>query len=220
MVREISSTTVVVLDRQPLFRLGVVSLLRDAHPRWVCSDAGQLDDVHPVLMEHDRVVVLVDPQLPDIAELGGIRELVASYPQHLFVATSDSDDRVAILACLTAGARGYILRSASTTQFLRAIDTIIAGGVFAPASLTAMSVHPAPIMMTPVPLAAPLANLTDRQRDVFNLLVEGCATKTIARRLDLAVGTVKVHLAAIYRTLGANSRLEAVAKAHRYHAHG
>jgi DNA-binding NarL/FixJ family response regulator len=62
--------------------------------------------------------------------------------------------------------------------------------------------------------------LTDRQRDVFNLLAEGCATKTIARRLDLAVGTVKVHLAAIYRALGANSRLEAVAKAHRLYVIG
>jgi DNA-binding NarL/FixJ family response regulator len=58
-----------------------------------------------------------------------------------------------------------------------------------------------------------LAVLTDRQRDVFRLLAEGCATKTIARRLDLAVGTVKVHLAAIYRVLGAHSRMEAMAKA-------
>ena len=68
--------------------------------------------------------------------------------------------------------------------------------------------------------ATPLATLTDRQRDVFNLLAEGCATKTIARRLDLAVGTVKVHLAAIYRALGANTRLEAVAKAHRIYVMG
>jgi DNA-binding NarL/FixJ family response regulator len=63
-----------------------------------------------------------------------------------------------------------------------------------------------------------LSHLTERQRNVFELLAEGCATKTIARRLDLAVGTVKVHLAAIYRTLGASSRLEALAKAHRAYA--
>ena len=57
--------------------------------------------------------------------------------------------------------------------------------------------------------------MTDRQRDVFILLAEGCPTKTIARRLNLAVGTVKVHLAAIYRQLDASGRMEAVAKAHR-----
>jgi DNA-binding NarL/FixJ family response regulator len=58
-----------------------------------------------------------------------------------------------------------------------------------------------------------LAHLTERQIEVFQLLSEGCATKTIARRLGLAVGTVKVHLAAIYRVLGAHSRIEALAKA-------
>jgi len=58
-----------------------------------------------------------------------------------------------------------------------------------------------------------LAHLTERQVEVFQLLSEGCATKTIARRLGLAVGTVKVHLAAIYRVLGAHSRIEALAKA-------
>jgi DNA-binding NarL/FixJ family response regulator len=58
-----------------------------------------------------------------------------------------------------------------------------------------------------------MVHLTDRQVEVFNLLSEGCATKTIARRLGLAVGTVKVHLAAIYRILGAHNRVEAIAKA-------
>ncbi len=219
MGSEISPMTVVVLDRHPLLRMGITSLLRDAHPGWDCVDGDQLDDVQHVLMEQDQVVVLVDPTMPEIAEMGGLHELTAEHPQHLFVAISDCDDRAAILASLTAGARGYILRSANPTQFLRAIETIVSGGVFAPASLTGMNLQPAQIMLPPSMDVAPLATLTGRQRDVFNLLAEGCATKTIARRLDLAVGTVKVHLAAIYRTLGATSRLEAVAKAHRHYAH-
>jgi DNA-binding NarL/FixJ family response regulator len=64
-------------------------------------------------------------------------------------------------------------------------------------------------------LGVSLSQMTDRQREVFRLLQEGCPTKTIARRLDLAVGTVKIHLAGIYRALGARSRLEALAIAHR-----
>jgi DNA-binding NarL/FixJ family response regulator len=76
-----------------------------------------------------------------------------------------------------------------------------------------MTAHRSDFRLSPV-----LSHLTERQRHVFELLAEGCATKIIARRLDLAVGTVKVHLAAIYRTLGASSRLEALAKAHRAYA--
>jgi DNA-binding NarL/FixJ family response regulator len=96
------------------------------------------------------------------------------------------------------------------------VETVLAGGVFAPGSLAGQPLREAP--PAPLPAAAEdldpvIAQFTDRQRDVFLLLTEGCATKTIARRLDLAVGTVKVHLAAIYRALGAHSRLEALAKA-------
>jgi DNA-binding NarL/FixJ family response regulator len=136
------------------------------------------------------------------------------FPGRSFVVLADEDDRTTILECLTAGAQGYILKSATTTQFLRAIDTILCGGVFAPASLTNPPFHaPAPPVQADVGGSEMLMHLTDRQRAVFALLAEGCATKEIARRLNLAIGTVKVHLAAIYRTLGARSRLEAVAKA-------
>ena len=117
---------------------------------------------------------------------------------------------------LEAGAQGYILKSTNPDQFIRALETILTGGLYAPASLSFSPIHPPVPAQRMEPAASPvLTHLTERQRDVFGLLAEGCATKTIARRLDLAVGTVKVHLAAIYRTLGASSRLEALAKAHR-----
>ena len=83
--------------------------------------------------------------------------------------------------------------------------------MFAPATLVGAPSAPARSVQHEVsPL---LANLTERQIEVFRLLSEGCATKTIARRLGLAIGTVKVHLAAIYRALDAHNRIEALAKA-------
>jgi DNA-binding NarL/FixJ family response regulator len=95
---------------------------------------------------------------------------------------------------------------------LRALETVLSGGVFAPAAL-AGAPSPPPVHVSPTETSPLLAHLTERQIEVFQLLSEGCATKTIARRLGLAVGTVKVHLAAIYRVLGAHSRIEALAKA-------
>ncbi len=208
-------TTVVVLDRHALFRRGVVALLRDAHPEWHCSDADSLHALDPILGTRTNVLMLVDLGHPDILAAGGLEAMITAYPTHIFASLSDEDDRGTVLGCLTAGARGYILRSTNTTQFVRALETLVDGAIYAPVALTA-----APRSATEASAAATLATLTDRQRDVFNLLAEGCATKTIARRLDLAVGTVKVHLAAIYRALGANSRLEAVAKAHRLYVIG
>jgi DNA-binding NarL/FixJ family response regulator len=91
-------------------------------------------------------------------------------------------------------------------QLLRALDIVEGGGVFAPASLaTAPRAAPSP---RPAP-----SSLTERQREVLRLLSGGRPTKAIARELGVAVGTVKVHLAAIYRALGATNRVEALVKA-------
>ncbi len=205
----------LILDRQALFGHGLAALLRSAHPDWRCQAADDLDDLRGRLAASDSAIVAIDLQLPALRRFDGLRELQAAHPMHRFVILSDDDDRASVLEGLTHGARGYICRSATPVQFLRAIETIEAGGVFAPLSLTGASQPATPMPLPYVKDARKLADMTDRQRDVFLLLAEGCPTKTIARRLNLAVGTVKVHLAAIYRQLDASGRMEAVAKAHR-----
>ena len=210
------TTSALIAESHTLMRRALVALLREARPGWNCEDVEGLDELRERIAAASPTLVLIDLRL---CGLDGLRQLRVAFPNTTFVVLSDQDDRGAILACLEAGAQGYILRSTNPDQFIRALETILTGGLFAPASLSLTPIHPpvAPprqdLNMSPV-----LSHLTERQRHVFELLAEGCATKTIARRLDLAVGTVKVHLAAIYRTLGASSRLEALAKAHRSHA--
>ena len=143
-----------------------------------------------------------------------MRELrLALSTYFLQVVLSDQDDRTAILACLEAGAQGYILKSSSPGQFVRALETILTGGLFAPASLRrhADSILPGAATNRQELQRSPVLSciLTERQRHVFEPLAEGCATKTIAPPPGSSPSAlVKVHLAAIYRTLGASSRLE------------
>ncbi|MDR3539025.1 MAG: response regulator transcription factor [Acetobacteraceae bacterium] len=213
MQDDVALIGIVIADRHALFRHGLIGLLRTARPDWRLFEAGSVEDLEDQLLVQKTALVLVDPELPQLCGTDGLRRLRTLFPDRIFAVLSDCDERSTILDWLSAGAQGYLLKSASLTQFVRAIDTILAGGVFAPASLiggaVSQQVH---IQTDPSTL---LAQLTGRQRDVFDLLAEGCATKTIARRLNLAVGTVKVHLAGIYRVLGASSRLEALAKVHR-----
>lgn len=225
----------LILDRQALFCHGLSALLLSAHPDWRCQAAEDLHDLRGLLADIRSAIVVIDLQLPELGGFDGLRALQAASPTHRFVILSDGDHRASVLEGLSCGARGYICRSATPVQFLRAIECIEAGGVFVPLSLTGasqpedlMPENPIPENSIPenlmpdnpmrassVPEPRKLPDMTDRQRDVFLLLAEGCPTKTIARRLNLAVGTVKVHLAAIYRQLDANGRMEAVAKAHR-----
>jgi DNA-binding NarL/FixJ family response regulator len=212
MLNDLSETGVLIVDRHALFRHGLMGLLRQEKPDWRWAEASSIAEVQQQI--HSASLVILDFGLPDLGGMEGLSRLRDRFPSHTFIVVSDSDDRETVLGCLTAGAQGCILRSATPAQVLRALDTILDGGIYAPAT----SPHRA-AMQAPAPATATMvANLTDRQREVLGLLAEGCATKTIARRLDLGVGTVKVHLAAIYRTLGARSRLEVMAKMHRAYA--
>lgn len=209
-----------ILDRQAMYCQGIVSLLQNSRPNWRCIVLDSLDDFHRQASESAASILIVDLHIPELGGIAGLSALHAAYPDHRFIGLAENDARTSILAVLSAGARGYIPRTANPTQFLIAVETIMAGGVFAPASLTG-AVQPAVAASAPVVRDSDaISGLTERQREVFLLLAEGCATKTIARRLDLGVGTVKVHLAAIYRSVGASGRLEALAKAHRGYAIG
>lgn len=214
-VDEMAKTSALIAESHTLMRHALVALLREARPAWRCEDVEGLDELRARIAEISPTLVLIELRL---CGLDGLRALRLAFPHTTFVVLSDQDDRAAILACLEAGSQGYILKSSSPEQFIRALETILSGGLYAPASLSGVPIHPPVSLYRPeLKLSPALSHLTERQRHVFELLAEGCATKTIARRLDLAVGTVKVHLAAIYRTLGASSRLEALAKAHRGH---
>ena len=214
-VADMPKTSVLIAGSHILMRRALIALLREARSGWNCEDVEGMDELHARIQESSPTLVLIDLRL---CGLNGLRQSRMTFPHTTFVVLSDQDDRAAILASLEAGAQGYILTSTSPDQFIRALETILTGGLFAPASLSGTPIHPPVTMVRPAGQSPVLSHLTERQRHVFELLSEGCATKTIARRLDLAVGTVKVHLAAIYRTLGASSRLEALAKAHRAHA--
>ena len=210
-MEDFAEITALVADRATLFRHGLIRLLQERRAGWSCAEAGTVEEVQAHLSVEPVDLVLLDLQLAGGRALTGLRRLRELFPEQRIAILSDSEEREAILDCLGAGANGYILKSATLGQLLRAVETILSGGVFAPAALAGLAQSAAPVR---APHAAHLAvQLTERQIEVFHLLSQGCATKTIARRLGLAVGTVKVHLAAIYRVLGAHNRVEAIAKA-------
>lgn len=220
MQQDHSQLVVLVSDRQALFRHGLIGLLRESWAEWSFHQADDYAATRHQAASFQPDLLLLDLELPGLQGADGVQRFRALYPDCMVIVLADTDERATILQCLTAGAQGYVLKSATPLQFLRGLETVLSGDVFAPATLSgkpsAVPFHPAaaePQPQATLTLDPVLAQLTERQRDVFRLLAEGCATKTIARRLDLAVGTVKVHLAAIYRALDAHSRLEALAKA-------
>ncbi len=214
MEDEVLEVGVVIADRVIVYRHGLAALLRASRPGWSLAEVGTFAALLECLHHDSAKLVLIDLELPGMGRAEGLRRLRHVFPEPSVVVLSDDDNGRTILECLTAGAQGYVLKSATPMHVLRALETVLCGSVCAPVALTRQLRHPPVFAPHPeFPVNDTLAPLTDRQRAVFALLAQGCATKEIARRLNLAIGTVKVHLAAIYRALGARSRLEAVAKA-------
>jgi DNA-binding NarL/FixJ family response regulator len=159
-------------------------------------------------------VVLLDEHLPDLPCFEGLQRIRLMFPQAKIIVLAATDERDRMLDLIDAGAHGCLTTAASPLQVLAAFNSVLCGGVFIPAPTF---VSPARETIGMTSRSSPAAgfsigSLTGRQREVFDLMARGYSTKLIARELGLAVGTVKVHLAAIYRLLGAHNRTEAVAR--------
>jgi DNA-binding NarL/FixJ family response regulator len=192
-----------------LFRLGLVGVLRDHNPSWQLVEIENYAGLALLPDNRPPSILLLEEQLPGLAGSESITAIRLSMPDTKIIVLIEADARDHVFECLDAGAQGCLTTSAQPAQVLAAFNTVLCGGLFIPAAPRDIA---SPIPVRPMNPALLANGLTDRQRDVFDLMAQGYSTKLIARQLGLAVGTVKVHLAAIYRLLGAHNRAEAVAR--------
>jgi DNA-binding NarL/FixJ family response regulator len=197
---------ILIAHRFALVGQALIGLLTGRKPEQALIQASAVTELDRLLCEAPADMLLIDLGLTELGGTDGLRRLRQEHPTLRIVVLAETDDPAMILACLAAGVHGYVLQSGSMPQLLRALEIVEGGGVFAPAAL-AMGLR-----AVPPPRPEP-SSLTERQREVLRLLSVGRPTKAIARELGVAVGTVKVHLAAIYRALGATNRVEALVKA-------
>lgn len=232
------SVTVLVASPPSLVRYGLRSVLQSLRPGWAVSESDTLEMTLDVLGHDTPDLLLLDVSLPGVNGINAMRLIADHMHTPRILVLADGGQRSEILHWIDGGAQGYLTKSAAGTQVVCAIETVLFGGIFAPASLSAgLSVRPeigAPVASGITSAAPPVGNstravagaggqtreidLTERQRAVLELVLEGYNTKMIARHLNIAVATAKVHLAAIYRLVGARNRSEVIVKTTRDYA--
>jgi len=201
---------VVLADVQSLSRQGIVSLLRDKFPGWSFLHSSSLAETMNHLdagktgMSVD--LAIVDLDLPGLNGSAGVRILHEACPALRIALLTSTDDWNTIVDCVAAGAHGYLLKADASDQLVHAMQILVSGSVYLPRRLSERA--PTGAALAP----SVMARLTARQRDVLTLLVDGRSTKDIANNLNLGIGTVKVHLAGIYRALAVRNRAEAVVR--------
>lgn len=202
----------IVADDHPVFRAGLQTILDEAAGLEVVAAVSDGEAAIAAVAAGRPDVVLMDLRMPGVGGVEATARICAAQPHVAVLVLTMSDDDDSVFAALRAGARGYLLKEASTDDITRAVRSVGRGeAVFGPriadrvvAFFTSAARHRGP---------APFPRLTGREQEILDLLARGCDNTAIARRLVLSEKTVRNHVSAVLTKLQVASRAEAVALA-------
>jgi DNA-binding NarL/FixJ family response regulator len=205
---------ILVVDDHPLILEALKQVLRDLDPQLEVLEARDAAQAHQQTEIHPELsLVLLDLTLPGKHGFELLAELRRDAPELPVVVLSAIEDRETVMRAINEGAMGFIPKTSKTEVLIAALRLVFSGGVYLPPSAfqsangTHGSAHhpPVPAMRSPREVG-----LTERQAQVLALMVQGKSNKLICRALDLAEGTVKIHVTAILRALNVANRTGAV----------
>jgi two-component system NarL family response regulator len=196
---------VLVAEDQAIVRDGLASLVSYQSDMEVVGSAADGEEAVRLYQGLHPDVTLMDLRMPRKSGVDAIEAIRANDPEAriLVLTTFDGDEDV--YRALQAGARGYLLKDATTQELLGAIRAVARGDRYVPAVVAQRLAERA--------MAGP--SLSDRELDVLRLVDAGMTNKEIASRLFIAEGTVKTHVNSIHEKLGVRDRTEAVMTAVR-----
>lgn len=207
---------ILLIDDHTLFREALRHVLKQLDAGVLVHEAANISEAaHWIANLRNLDLVLLDIELPGVDGLTALPNLRGLAPTVPIVVLSGSETSQHVRAALDKGAAGYIPKSCSGHEMLSALQTVLQGDIYMPPRLLGNldttelgEARPEPGNGCPAPL-------TVRQIEVLELMAQGLPNKSIARRLNLAEGTVKLHVAAILRALNARNRTQAVTEAAR-----
>ena len=206
--------SVVVVDDHAIVREGLVALLSAMDGTDVVGQAAAAAEALTLVATEQPDVVLMDIQMP--GELDGIeatRRITAEHPNVRVVMLTMAEDDDTVVSAIRAGASGYLLKGSGGAEVLAAVRTAHQGGMVFGAKLAgrvADLFQAAGSTTSPLPA---LADLTEREREILDLLAAGASNDAIARKLFVSNKTVRNTVSGIYAKLHANGRAEAIVKA-------
>lgn len=202
----------LLVDDHPLFCEALELTLGTVAPDRPVRTAPSLGDGLAAVAEHGPpTLVILDLNLPDVTGFDGlVRMRQAADPAPVLVVSSMTE-RGIVAGALRAGAAGYVPKHSARDVFRTALETIEAGETYLPPDMGAAMADTAPDAIDR------LATLTPQQGRILELICAGKLNKQIAWELSIAETTVKAHVTAIMRKLGARSRTQAVLVAQEAH---
>jgi DNA-binding NarL/FixJ family response regulator len=197
----------MMIDGNVLYGEAVCALISSKKEFHLAANCTSPQEARPAIAKEAPDVVLLDLEHSEQASLDLLRELPSINPRARAVGMSDSENRDLIVESMRLGARGFLLKQASSELFLKCLRKVTAGeiwldGRFAEAVLNAFGSY------SPESKTDNKNEISIREMEVIGLVVQGYKNKDIADKLFISEKTVKNHLSAIFHKVGVTDRLE------------
>ena len=202
-----TTVKLLIVDDHPLFRDGLAALLRQASADTQVVQASSIEEALQLADEEIVDAVFMDLVMPGLCGEAAVREFARRHPDLPVIVLSSSESASDVRRVLNAGASGYIPKSATAQTVVSALQLVLSGNIYVPPLLVTATSRTSDHGGHDGPHT--LAQLTERQVDVLKYLRDGLSNKEISANLGIAEKTVKVHIAAIFKTLNVVNRTQA-----------
>lgn len=213
---------ILIVDDHTLFRSGLKSLLhREAESKYdvVAEAADGLEGIKQ-MAKHNPDIILLDLSMPTMNGKEALQQIMNINPQQIVLMLTVSEDAADLMECMQLGARGFLVKNIEADFLLDSIDKALNGeSVFSPEitrkvldqliSKNVSTKQEQTVSKGLESIEAKVAELTIREREILIYIADGDSNKQIARNLDVAENTVKVHVQNILKKLEVNSRVQA-----------
>lgn len=182
---------ILVADDHRIVREGIVRILEDASEWDVVAEASDGMEAVEETLRLEPEIVVIDLTMPRLSGLEAVRRIHSALPAVRILVLTVHEDEEYIVPIIRAGASGYLVKDSASTELTDAVRKLATGGVyFGPQATKVLAEQ----YQRPSQIAAdPYGSLTDREREVFHLVVEGKTNKQIARVMGIALKTADNH---------------------------
>src|SRR5215210_4867664 len=207
-----SPIRVLIADDHALFRYGIRAMLGSVPGFEVVGEAATGEEAVTLATSLRPDVVLMDIQMPDLNGIEATRHILKDSPGVGIVVVTMFEEDDSVLSAMRAGARGYVLKGADAEEVVKVIRAVAEGEAHfgQEIAIKLMGFFSVP---QPTALALAFPELTDREREVLDLIAQGLSNAEISRRLFLSPKTVRNHISNVFGKLRVADRAQAIVRA-------
>lgn len=203
---------ILLADDHPLYRAGLRVLLEGQPDTLVVGEACNGAEAIALVEQTAPDLVLMDVSMPGTNGIEATRQITTLHPDVAVLVLTMLEDGPTVLAAVRAGARGYLVKGAGGDEALGAIRAVVRGDIIIGADVATEVLLRIDAGTDPSKLA-PFSGLSDREREILELIAQGYTNAAISQRIHLSAKTVRNYVSAIFRKLQVGNRVDAVIRA-------